>query len=159
MDQQALLKPKTILVTFILFDVVTTIIQVAGAALIGVAESNGNDPKTANDILLAGLAIQVASFAFFFVILVRFILSKKRRGGNGIMLGVLVVTSVLVELRTIFRLIETSQGVFGYLSTHEVFFGCLEYLPIILAVALFNFFHPGRLLRDEIDKREISNVA
>lgn len=47
--------------TFLACDIVTTIIQIAGAASIGAAESNGKSPKTANDVLIAGLAIQVQS--------------------------------------------------------------------------------------------------
>ena len=47
--------------TFLACDIVTTIIQIAGAASIGAAESNGNSPKTANNVLIAGLAIQVQS--------------------------------------------------------------------------------------------------
>lgn len=182
---------------FVAFDVVTTVIQVVGAALIGVAESNNNSPVTGNNILLAGLAIQVASFAVFLSLLSVVVLRVTRKRGNGrwahllkgqTLLAVLVVTSLLVELRTIFRLIETAQGascklqhvalfcaapihsivvhfsltckmlhvfdfqllptagVFGHLSSHEVYFGCLEYLPIILTVGLWNLFHPGRLL-------------
>ena len=46
----------------------------------------------------------------------------------------LLLAAVLVELRTAFSLAESSQGVYGYLSTHEVFFGTLEFLPIVLAV-------------------------
>lgn len=55
---------------FITVDVITTIIQIAGAALIGTSESdrtrNGGrnskiTPEQANDILLAGLALQVSS--------------------------------------------------------------------------------------------------
>ncbi len=51
---------------FVTIDVATTILQIAGAALIGVSESarvqgNGSaiTPEQANDILLAGLALQV----------------------------------------------------------------------------------------------------
>lgn len=50
----------------IIADVITTLVQVAGAALIGTAESNlyqGKPtpitPEQANNILLAGLALQV----------------------------------------------------------------------------------------------------
>jgi len=57
---------------FITADVVTTIIQVVGAALIGVSESarargesSPTTPKQANDILLAGLCVQVRFPPFF----------------------------------------------------------------------------------------------
>lgn len=46
----------------------------------------------------------------------------------------LFLAAVLVQLRTAFRLAESAQGVFGYLSSREVYFGCLEFLPIVLAV-------------------------
>lgn len=39
-------------------------------------------------------------------------------------------------VRTVFRLVETAQGVFGYLSVHEVFFGTLEFAPVGVAVWL-----------------------
>lgn len=60
-------RPLTLVVTaFVVIDVVTTLLQIAGAALIGVASSaqvNGDHssltPEEANDILLSGLAAQV----------------------------------------------------------------------------------------------------
>jgi hypothetical protein len=118
-------------------------LQVAGAALIGTYESANKDPSVPNSILLAGLAIQLASFAVFLVVLA-FCIAKfsrlpiKDSAGVKKSMGLfawLTAIGILVQLRTAFRLAETAQNVFGYLSTHEVYFGCLEYLPIILAVA------------------------
>ena len=60
--------------------------------------------------------------------------------------GALVLATLLVYLRTCFRLAETAQGLFGYLSSHEGFFGGLEFAPIVLAVGLFNVWHPGRCI-------------
>ena len=45
----------------------------------------------------------------------------------------------------------SAAGVFGYLSSHEAYFGCLEYLPIILTVSLWNVLHPGHLLKGKDD--------
>ncbi len=148
-----LLRPKVLLWVFITADVVTTIIQVAGAALIGVAESNGDSPKTANNILLAGLAIQTGAFLIFLVLYGMFALLLSRdakiqghfKSKRPFMLATGVV-SILVLLRTVFRLAETSEGVFGYAGSHEVFFGCLEYAPIVVAVWIMAIWHPGRWL-------------
>ena len=52
--------------------------------------------------------------------------------------------TLLVYLRTCFRLAETSQGVQGRLRTHESFFGALEFTPIVIAVFIFNAYHPGK---------------
>lgn len=57
----------------------------------------------------------------------------------------LVGASLLVYLRTIFRLAETAQGINGYASSHEAFFGALEFAPVVLAVGLLGWWHPGRL--------------
>ena len=149
----------------------------AGAALIGVRESRRQSPTTANRILLAGLVVQVGSFSGYIVLLVVFLrrcrdslvgLSRgdakdaRARGGlNGVrillgrMMGVrtwivgLVVASLLVYLRTIFRMAETSQGVGGYASSHEVFFGVLEFMPIVLAVGILGFVVPGTVVVEE----------
>ena len=146
--------PRLIVIVFVTLDVLTTGIQIAGAALIGTAESNQKSPSTANNILLAGLAIQVFSFAVCFAILCACIWRVSQQKDKTVwaasasartLLLALVITSALVELRTIFRLIETAQGVFGFLSSHEAFFGCLEYLPIVLAVSTWNVLHPGYL--------------
>ena len=149
---------------FVICDVVATLVQVAGAALIGAAESNGKDPGTANNILLAGLAFQVFSFLVFLGLLAVFLKNAKhvlfastpssqdarRSNGLGKVLGgirvfvlALVAASLLVYLRTIFRLAETCQGVGGYASSREAFFGALEFAPVVLAVGALGVWHPG----------------
>lgn len=56
---QAPVSPRAVFSIFLAFDIVTTIIQIAGAASVGSAESNDKDPTPANNALLAGLAVQV----------------------------------------------------------------------------------------------------
>ncbi|KAL8673193.1 MAG: hypothetical protein Q9168_002385 [Polycauliona sp. 1 TL-2023] len=149
-----LLQPKLLLWVFITADVVTTVIQVVGAALIGVAESNKKSPVTANNILLAGLAIQTAAFILFLYLYFEFVLQISRDAGMravhfGFIRPLLLsigVSSLLVLLRTAFRLAETSQGVFGYASSHESLFGSLEFAPIITAVWILAIWHPGKYL-------------
>jgi hypothetical protein len=162
--QYAPMSPKLILWFFITSDVIATGVQIAGAAMIGVAESNRKDPTTPNNILLAGLAFQVFTF-FLFIVLFALFLSRARhsigrRSSNADKDGptngnapvkwsfilALVVATLMVYQRTCFRLAETSEGLYGGLSTHEVFFGCLEFAPIVIAVYLFSIWHPGRCI-------------
>lgn len=140
--------PKAILGIFITCDVVATIIQIAGAALIGVAYSNQKDPTTPNNILLAGLAFQVFSFAVFLIVLA-WTLWKARKSSVKVarsFLAALIVATLAVYLRTCFRLAETAEGLMQNLSTHEAYFGSLEFAPIIVAIYLFTYWHPGRWL-------------
>lgn len=146
------LRKKVILWTFISIDVVTTVMQVLGASLIGHATSKQKDPSTANNILLSGLAIQTFAFAIFLVLLTIVIYAicgdgesiGRLRSSKSPFLGVLMISSLLVFVRTIFRLVETSQGVFGHLSTHEGYFTALEFAPVVVAVWLLAVWFPGR---------------
>lgn len=147
------LAPKVILWGFVTVDILTTIMQIAGAALIGSSQSNQKDPTTGNNILLAGLAIQSFSFTVFLVVLTLFRLAllkdperKSSVKTKNWFISALALASVLVYLRTLFRLAETAEGLFSYLSIHEVFFGTLEFTPVVIAVGIMAVWHPGRWL-------------
>jgi len=143
--------PKWILWGFITVDAVTTVLQIAGAAMIGSFESKGKDPAKGNHILLAGLAIQSFALTIFVVLVVVFRTSIGRdeatkalvKQRNAFIVA-LFAASFLIYFRTVFRLAETAQGVFGNASTHEVFFGTFEFAPVVAAVGTLAFWHPGR---------------
>lgn len=146
--------PKLILWIFIICDVIATIVQIAGAAMIGVAYSNGKDPTTPNNILLAGLAFQVVAFFVFIVVFVAFVWRSRKATTRGFktFAAVTFAATLAVYLRTVFRLAETAEGLMENLSTHEVYFGCLEFLPIVVAVYIFTWWHPGRWLGNKHKK-------
>lgn len=158
------LAPKAILAIFIVCDVIATITQIAGAAMIGAASSKYKSTDTANNILLVGLAFQVASFAVFLALLTVFIVRTRgvARAHPGLrkFSAVLFAAALLVWIRTIFRLAETAEGLNGYLSTHEVIFGVLEFAPIVVAIALLGVFHPGKYVeparhKDSVQLEEV----
>jgi hypothetical protein len=143
------LRPKWILWIFITCDVIATIIQILGAALIGVAASNKKDTTTPNNILLGGLAFQAFSFLLFIILFAGFLLKAKHVLGklvNQLFLLMFVIAVLLLYLRVCFRLAETSEGLYGKLNTNEVYFGCLEFAPVVLAIWLLGIWHPGRCI-------------
>lgn len=143
------MRPKLILWIFITCDVIATGVQVCGAALIGKSQSDRKDPTTANNILLGGLAFQVFTFAIFIVLFSIFLARASRAGYLRGLRGFVCSTSIasaMVYLRTVFRLAETAEGLQGSLSTKEVFFGTLEFAPVVVAVFLFVAWHPGRCI-------------
>jgi hypothetical protein len=149
------LAPKVILWFFITSDAIATVTQIAGAALIGVSQTNREDPTTANYILLGGLAYQCFSIGLFIILTVTFLVRARaqiRREGRGLVLFVAAffAATLLVYLRTVFRLAETAEGLGGGLSTVEVYFGTLEFLPLALAVPLLAVWHPGRCVGSKI---------
>lgn len=147
--EYAVLPPRVILWFFISSDVVATIVQVAGAALVGRKSAAREDPAVANNILLGGLAYQVFCMTAFIGIAGIFIVRAGRvikSDGLLVFVIVCVMATLLIFLRTVFRLAETGQGLFGSLQTHEVYFACLEFAPVALTALLLAVWHPGRCL-------------
>lgn len=147
--QYAPMRPKLILWIFITCDVVATIVQILGAGLIGKAECNREDPTTPNNILLGGLAFQAASFLLFILLFIWFLVKAKGAAFKivpKIFYISFMVSVVLLYLRVCFRLAETAEGLYGKLNTNEVYFGCLEFAPVVIAVWLLGIWHPGRCI-------------
>jgi RTA1 like protein len=142
------LTPKVILWIFIVCDVVATVVQITGASLVGSAYGSGKDPNIPNNILLAGLAFQVFTFAVFILCFLIFVWRARNALTPALKIfsGAVFVATMAVYLRTCIRLAETAEGLLKFLSTHEAIFGCLEFLPIIVAVYIFIYWHPGRWL-------------
>lgn len=122
----------------------------SGAATIGSAESNRKDPKTGNNILLAGLVFQVFGFLAFLILLTVFILKARKavssRGAGGMMqfTAAIITAALLIYLRTIFRLAETAEGIGGFASRSQGLFGGLEFAPVVLAVFILGWWHPAK---------------
>lgn len=151
--EKSVLSPRIILWFFITSDVIATITQIAGAALIGVRQSKRQDPTSANNILLGGLAYQVFSIGLFIILTGIFLWrtrNKVREHGLTTFIAAFSVATLLIYLRTVFRLAETAEGLGGDLSTREVYFGTLEFMPVVLAVILFTAWHPGRCVGSRI---------
>lgn len=147
-----LMRPNLIVGFFVFMDIATIAVQVCGAALVGVVQTkraNGEKPpvtsETAGHILLAGLAVQTASFTGFLILLVVAIIRSSKLGLNSRLLGRLrtvlfinLAAALLILLRTVYRLAVECQGYFGSANSSQVLYTVLEYLPVILALAIFS---------------------
>lgn len=159
--QYSVLPPKVILWIFITSDVIATITQILGAALIGVKQKKREDPTAANNILLGGLAYQVFAIGIFIILSAIFIWRAKaqiRQARLTLFISAFSAATLLIYLRTVFRLAETAEGLGGDLSTKEVYFGTLEFLPVVLAVPLLAVWHPGRCVGSKISSEKDANA-
>jgi len=52
----------------------------------------------------------------------------------------------LITVRIIFRLVEYTDGEYSHVASYEAYFYCLEALPMIVSLFLFNIIHPGIVL-------------
>ncbi|KAJ5808786.1 RTA1 like protein-domain-containing protein [Penicillium riverlandense] len=166
--------PRWITPIFVGFDVVALLLQLVGAVM--VASVNPGDNDSANKlnrgkhIAQGGLVIQLAAFGFFSVAAVRFNFTSKRFSKSiheryesfgekqyvidGIpkdkhwpaLLRVVNLTTLLILVRSIYRLVEFTQGATGYLNSHEWAMYVFDALVIYPCVALFVYWHPGRYL-------------
>ena len=82
----------------------------------------------------------------FRISLTKDVSAKSSSRSKDVFMLAVTVASFLVYLRTVFRLAETAQGLFGGVSTNEKFFGTLEFAPVVLAVGILAVWHPGRWL-------------
>ncbi|OWT36398.1 integral membrane protein [Cryptococcus neoformans] len=136
---------------FIISDVITFLIQAAGGGL-----STATDVQTAQNgghIFLAGIAAQLASFVFFTITCLIFGIRAWRedkelwqRPGWKPLFFALGFTCICFLIRSVYRTVELSQGYVGYLAIHERYFLGLDCLPLLLGIATYVFFWPGRYL-------------
>lgn len=138
---------------FVTGDVICFLCQAGGAGLL----SSGNLGliNTGNDIIVAGLFIQVVFFGLFVIAagLFHYRLVKlpgysqnTERPWKKHMAGLYIV-SILIFVRSIVRCVEYIEGFFGYIITHEVFLYCFDATPMFVAVVTMNWTHPGEVAK------------
>ncbi|KAL9939173.1 hypothetical protein V8E36_001986 [Tilletia maclaganii] len=147
------LSPKLILAIFCFFDAITIVAQVLGAAFIGAAESaegRGDEPFiTAEN---SSLAVQSAAFLVFLIIFAIFIarlqkaslIGRAPHQADPVLLATLMGTSLLIYMRTLFRLAESAPGLLSYIARNQTLFGVFESMPIMLVVLWWAVIPLGR---------------
>ncbi|OOQ88102.1 RTA1 domain protein [Penicillium brasilianum] len=166
--------PRFITPLFVGFDVVALFLQLVGAVMISTVDSTDTDAASklnkGKHIAQAGVIIQLIAFGLFSVAAVRFNFTSKRftktiheryeLSGekdyivDGIarkkhwpaLLRVVNLTTVLILVRSVYRLVEFTEGVTGYINTHEWTMYVFDTLVIYPCVALFIYWHPGKYL-------------
>ncbi|KAJ5770597.1 uncharacterized protein N7511_002648 [Penicillium nucicola] len=148
------LSPKQYLWIFCTCDIISLVVQAAGG---GIASSEsdkiGGDTAPGTNTMVAGIVFQLVSITIFVGFAGDFLRRITRLGylrsasGSFIMLmGAMALSVVCIYIRSIYRTVELAQGWDGYLITHESYFTGLDGVMMIIAVVVFNAFHPGWLL-------------
>ncbi|KAF2144367.1 uncharacterized protein K452DRAFT_222702 [Aplosporella prunicola CBS 121167] len=152
------LQPRTYTYIFVSFDILSLVLQAAGGAITATADDDQRDLADAGvNIMIAGLAAQVASLALFMALCAEyaFRLSRRRELLDSSFSGLrstfkfkaflfaLAAATVLIFVRCCFRVAELNEGFNGELANDEVIFMILEGPMIILACACLTVFHPG----------------
>lgn len=119
---------------------------------------------TGEHITIGGLAIQLVFFSVFIIASTIFhhrirknptqkCFTSLRSSGvlqmptwEIVMTG-LYVASILILIRSIFRLIEYAQGNSGYLISHEAFLYVFDSTLMFFTMVGMSFFHPSKILQ------------
>ncbi|KAH8886437.1 putative RTA1 domain protein [Thozetella sp. PMI_491] len=150
------LRPRTYTYIFMSCDFVSLVLQSAGGAITSMADDSNTSQMGVN-IMIAGLIFQVVALSVFGAVCCDFALRVRRRQEwlndsfthlrakfvfKGFLFA-LVAATVLIFVRSVFRVAELWQGFNGYLANHELTFMIFEGPMIILACAFLTVFHPG----------------
>ncbi|GAM39616.1 RTA1 protein [Talaromyces pinophilus] len=137
--------------TFVAGDVLSFLMQASGAGLMVRSSSN---PSTGEHIILGGLFVQIIFFGFFMITTLIFqvrINKNPTPATTGLSklwqrhLFALYVTSTLIMIRSVVRVVEYLEGYDGYLLSHEIFLYVLDALLMFVVMAFFHFYHPSEI--------------
>lgn len=148
-EKHAMIKERFLTKLFVIGDIFAFLVQSTGGGLL--AKGEPDSKQAGNWIVIGGLGIQILFFGMFMVVAAMFGIRMHARPTERsqlpqvrwrLHLGVLFVASLLIMIRSVFRVVEYVQGTDGYLLSHEVFLYVFDALPMIVAVVLFNIWHP-----------------
>lgn len=105
--------------------------------------------KPGTNIMVGGIAFQLGTMSFFAILFLDF-LRRSRKLHMPLnykkVLVAMVVSFVMIYIRSVYRTIELAQGWSGFLITHEGYFIGLDAALMVVAVAVFLVFDPAVLL-------------
>ncbi|OTB07147.1 hypothetical protein M426DRAFT_256853 [Hypoxylon sp. CI-4A] len=155
-DTYAMIRPRWLTKFFLLGDILSFFGQ-GGGGILASAKSESSQ-SLGNKIILLGLAIQVIFFGLFIIVaLVFHIRITKRPSPKSLattapwqkFLYVLYFTSLLIMIRSVFRMAEYAQGNDGSLLQKEAYSYVLDALLMFIVTGCFIFFHPSKVLKRE----------
>lgn len=138
---------------FVAGDVISFLVQASGAGILATADSM----KTGENIILGGLFVQIIIFGIFAVTAAIFHVRFRRhhgieqpseQGGSWQrMMFMLYAVSILIMVRSIFRVVEYIMGHDGYLLSNEWTLYVFDAALMFAAMAIFAWQFPGHLQR------------
>ncbi|KAF6836367.1 rta1 domain-containing protein [Colletotrichum musicola] len=152
----SLIRPKWLTKVFVLGDVLSFFAQSGGGGMLATAKDRDSVKKGEN-IIVGGLGIQILFFGFFMLVTLVFHMRLSRNPTPKTysldtpwkgLLWVLYTTSLLIMVRSIFRVAEYVEGKEGELQSKEMYIYVFDALLMGITALLFNFFHPSRVINN-----------
>ncbi|ORY06504.1 RTA1 like protein-domain-containing protein [Clohesyomyces aquaticus] len=169
-EPYALIRSSWLTKIFVTGDVLSFLMQGAGGGMMSSAKKDPSKIKLGERVIIIGLFAQIFFFGFFVVVAVSFQIRARQHLAtlNSTLLpwkkflNVLYVTSALILIRSVFRMIEYLQGNTGFLLRHEVFLYLFDALLMLAVMVVVNVVHPGAiagLLKGKADRERFVELA
>ena len=147
---------------FVLGDIVSFFMQAGGGGL----QASGNH-DIGQKVIIGGLFVQIVMFSIFLVTALVFHYKASKQSTvlmfSSIIswkhyLHVLYITSILILVWSVFRLVEYLQGHDGYLASHEIFLYMLDALLMFLVMVIFAIWYIGDLKRETVGMQALVSI-
>ncbi|KXH42482.1 hypothetical protein CNYM01_08527 [Colletotrichum nymphaeae SA-01] len=166
-EHLALIRTKWLTKLFVLGDVISFVTQGAGGAILSRAKSL-SDVDLGENIIIAGLAVQILFFGGFIIVTCLFHYRINQNPTDPCnsaslrwkpFLWILYGASLLIMIRSVFRVAEYVTGSNGALMASEVYIYVFDAALMFLVAAVFNVFHPGTIIQTENKLTAISESS
>jgi hypothetical protein len=153
-ERYSLIRQRYLTTLFVCGDVLAFMTQCAGGGI--QAMGTESSARLGQDVVVAGLFLQVIFFCVFVVVAAIFHRRLVKSEGQNAELNALpwrkhiyalYVGSGFIMVRSVFRVIENLMGNDGYLLRHEVFLYIFDACLMFAVMVIFNIVHPSQLTR------------
>jgi hypothetical protein len=137
---------------FVTGDVLSFFMQGAGGGMMGSDSASSRD--LGEKLIVAGLFVQIVFFGCFVVTAALFHSRLRRNPTQKVItdkppylrhLIALYITSILIFVRSLVRVIEFIQGFDGFIISHEIFIYLFDAVPILAVMLIMNWTHPSEI--------------
>ncbi|KAF5614603.1 RTM1-like protein [Fusarium sp. NRRL 25303] len=137
---------------FVIGDVLSFFMQGAGGGMMG--SDNTDSRKLGEKLIVVGLFVQIVFFGCFVITAAMFHLRLCRNPTQKVIadkppylrhLMALYITSILIFIRSLVRVIEFIQGFDGYIISHEIFIYLFDAVPMLAVMLIMNWIHPSEI--------------
>ncbi|PRP73191.1 RTA1 domain protein [Planoprotostelium fungivorum] len=154
------LRPKLYSIVFITCDVIALVVQAIGGGMAATADDHEGADLGAR-IMLGGIVFQLVSMTLFVIFAADFAikllaamktgacdLSSQQKSDLKRIAVPVIISSVALYVRGVYRVIELSEGWNGPIISTESYFVVLDGLMMVIAQGVFNIVHPAKTLKE-----------
>ncbi|CAI7625569.1 unnamed protein product [Penicillium glandicola] len=166
-EKHSLVRINWLTKIFVMGDIVSFLVQGGASGIM----ATGKNANLASNIVVAGLVVQVVMFGLFIVTSIVFEVRMRwsptiEAFDEGInwasQMRTLYAVSVLILVRSIFRVVEYAAGDNGYPLTHEWMLYVFDSVLMIITMVIWGIWHPGNLpkiiVRDQDVATEVAGL-